>query len=102
MATQECKGSAFVVALRSKRQRVQARHMGHQLMKTGPWVWCLRCGKHSLKKVVGLNASCNGRLHGQYRVFHGRLRAGAHPYSGAEVAAAKPLLAEDWEELAIN
>ncbi len=40
---------------------------GHHLRLTGPIAWCVRCGRHALKRVgTGLSNSCSGRADGVY------------------------------------
>ena len=31
---------------------------GHRLWRSGPWVWCSRCGCHSQRRAVGLKLGC--------------------------------------------
>ena len=96
MRREECNGSKVVKSIAKNAGQQHARHNGHQLMQTGPWAWCFKCGKHSVRRVVGLARNCSGQLgSAQYRRFHKRLWAGHHPYNDTFVAAAKPLVSAD-------
>ena len=51
---------------------------GHSLWRSGPWIWCARCGNHSAQRAVGLKGHCTPKTERQSREL-GNLRAGRGP-----------------------
>ena len=51
---------------------------GHHLWRSGPYVWCARCGCHSSQRAVGLKEDCKPRSARASREL-GNLRAGRKP-----------------------
>ena len=51
---------------------------GHRLWRSGPYIWCARCGCHSSQKAVGLKDQCKPRTERESREL-GNLRAGRKP-----------------------
>ena len=55
---------------------------GHHLWRSGPYVWCARCGCHSSQRAVGLKDDCKPRTERQSRELC-NLRAGRKPRGAA-------------------
>ena len=55
---------------------------GHRLWRSGPWIWCARCGCHSSQRAVGLKGHCTPKNERQSREL-GNLRAGRGPRDAA-------------------
>ena len=71
-----CSGHAAVrMVLDSLRGFVMAK--GHALWRTGPFVWCGRCGCHSSKYIRGFALECKGALSNrEYKRHRGNLASG--------------------------
>ena len=81
-------------------RRSLAYSHGHALMRTGPWLWCLRCGAHMQRFARGLGKPCPGALSGSGRSARARLEQGRHPTSGLVTPwRAQRLSREQWESL---
>ena len=55
---------------------------GHHLWRSGPYIWCARCGCHSSQRAVGLKDECKPRTERKSREL-GNLRAGRRPRGAA-------------------
>ena len=56
------------------------------MWKTGPYIWCARCGAHSRKVLRLLNAECRGVVKGSYCSIRDRLAEGRQPVFKAQDA----------------
>jgi len=61
---------------------------GHRLWKSGPVVWCQRCGAYAEVRCRELRHPCKGPAEGGPRAGQlARLKSGRHPLTGVELAA---------------
>ena len=70
-------------------------------MLSEPYVWCLRCGAHSKKRVRNLAKACVGAPACSYhRRVRELLAQGKHPVSGAVLngAVRRRLTVDEWLE----
>ena len=71
---------------------------GHVLWKTGPWVWCRRCGHHAQQRLAGLRTRCPGHPEQTWQL--GNLCAGRAPKAKVRdrpVGTPTPLTLSDWD-----
>ena len=80
----------------------QARAQGHALWRTGPVVWCARCGKYARQAARALLLPCRGAAQNTDRWVLGNLRAGRMPKASradAAVGVPRVLTCEEWQAM---
>lgn len=94
----ECRGH-IAASLPVSRDGAWAAANGHPFMVMETWMWCLRCGCHDRRRVVGLARQCRGRPRGPaYQALRQRLLGGRHPRSGALIVKSpRRLKVTDWQ-----
>jgi hypothetical protein len=87
----ECPGRvAARIPGRLAQSRLASVH-GHSLMLSEPYVWCLKCGSHTRKRVGKLAALCRPDPKSRrYRTCRRRLLQGADPVTGVLLPGGQP------------
>lgn len=93
----ECVGHTAATLPLARNQGMAVAN-GHPLMATGPWVWCLKCGCHSRRRLMGLSLACPGKPKSfMYRRCLRRLGNEQDPCGGRPLGeSARRLTAEEW------